>query len=400
MISPEQLKHELGNIKDFVVGIRRNLHMYPELGMEEFETSKKIKSILNDLNIDFRDADGTGIIATIRGNNPAGPTIGIRADMDALPIQEKNNVSYCSKIEGRMHACGHDAHTSILLGTARVLSGMRNELPGNVRLIFQPAEETCGGAEKIIQEGALENPKVDAVIGLHMDESIDTGCLGIKYGKMYAASNPFKMVIKGSSSHGAYPHMGVDAIAISAQVISSLQNIISREVSPTDSGVITIGTINGGNACNIICDEVVLEGIMRTIDEDTREFIKKRVFDLADGISRSMRGSCELDITEGYPCLINDGKMVDLFKSSASKILGSDRIVVLDKPILSVEDFAYFGKHVPSAFIKLGCRNEAKGIIYPAHSSKFDIDEDSLLIGVMAESQMVLDFLCSRSLSI
>lgn len=394
MISAEKLRREAENISDFVVGIRRSFHMYPELGMEEFETSKKIKSVLKDLGIDFRDADGTGVIATIYGNKENGPTIGIRADMDALPVQEKKNVSYRSKTDGKMHACGHDAHCAILLGTARILNSIRDTLPGNVRLIFQPAEETCGGADRMIQEGALQNPEVGAVFGLHMDESINTGYIGVKYGKMYAASNPFKLIIKGSSSHGAYPHKGVDAIAISAQIVTALQTIVSREVNPVDSAVITIGAINGGNACNIICDEVVLDGIIRTIDYDTRVFVKKRLSKVAGGIAESMRGSCQLDIVEGYPCLINDDKMVDLIKSSASKILGADRIVMLDKPNLGVEDFAYFGKHVPSVFIKLGCRNEEKEIVYPAHSSMFDIDEDSLIIGVLAETQMVIDYLC------
>lgn len=394
MISKEELRHETENIRDFVVGIRRDFHMHPELGMEEFGTSKKIKNILSDLDIDFRDAASTGIIATIYGRKAEGPTVGIRADMDALPIQDKKNVSYCSKINGKMHACGHDAHTAILLGTAKILNCMRNQLPGNVRLIFQPAEETCGGADRMIHEGALQNPHVDAVFGLHMDESIDTGYIGIKYGKMYAASNPFKLVIKGNSSHGANPHEGIDAIAISAQIISALQNVVSREVNPVDPAVITIGAINGGSACNIICEEVVLEGIIRTIDENTRTYVKKRLYDIANGIAESMRGSCELNIEEGYPCLVNDRKMLDLFKLSASQILGSDRIMLLDKPNMSVEDFAYFGKYIPSAFIKLGCRSEAKGIIHPAHSSLFDIDEDSLVTGVLIEAQMVIDYLC------
>jgi amidohydrolase len=313
--------------------------------------------------------------------------------MDALPIQDRKSTAYSSKISGKMHACGHDAHTAILLGTAMVLSKLKDKLPGNVRFIFQPAEETTGGADRMIKEGALETPHVNAVVGLHMDENIPSGCIGIKYGQMNAASNPFKTTIKGKGAHGAAPHDGVDAIAISAQVISALQTIVSRETDPTDSAVVTIGMINGGNAPNIICDTVVLKGIIRTLNNTLRTNVQNRLCQVVSGITESMMGNAEIKIDESYPCLINDDAMTDLLKKSASEILGNDKIVMLNRPSLGVEDFAYFGQHVPSVFYRLGCRNEKKGIIHPAHGCFFDIDEDSLLTGVLVHCQTVIKYL-------
>ncbi|MDI6617617.1 MAG: M20 family metallopeptidase [Clostridiales bacterium] len=393
MIDKKRIRREASKIKESIIGIRRDIHMHPELGMEEKRTSKLVRTYLDNLGIKNKIIANTGVIGTIYGRDPKGPTIGIRADMDALPILEANNVSYASKCSGKMHACGHDAHTAILLGTATVLNSMKDELPGNIRLIFQPAEETTGGAEIMINEGALKDPDVNGVIGLHMEESIKAGCIGIKYGIMNASSNPFEITIKGKSSHGAYPHEGVDAILISAYVLTALQSVVSRETNPLNSVVLTIGTVNGGYAPNVICDKVVLKGILRTMDAGLRKSIPKRIVKITDGITKSMNASFDFDMYEGYPCLINDKGMTDLIIKSAAEQITRENVLMLENPSMGVEDFAYFCYNVPSAFYRLGCRNEKKGIVNSAHSPLFDIDEDSIEIGMITECQAAVNFI-------
>lgn len=395
MISEKQLSEEVDKIRDSMIEIRRDFHMHPELGTEEMRTSYVIRSFLDSLGIENKVIAGTGVMGTIYGENRGGATVGIRADMDALPIQDAKNVCYSSKEHGKMHACGHDAHMAILLGTAYVLNKIKNELPGNVRLIFQPAEETAGGARSMIREGVLKNPDVNAVIGLHMDETMETGCIGIKYGKMYASSSPFELIILGHGAHGAYPQRGTDAVVISSQVVSALQTIISRETDPLESAVITIGAINGGYAPNVICDRVVLKGIIRTVSDELKYKIQERMKIIIYGIVTSMGGDWEFKIYEGYPCLVNDDEMVELLKKSACKHMDKDSIIILEKPGMGVDDFVYFGFSVPSVFYRLGCRNEGKGIVHPAHSPMFDIDEESIPLGILLQCQLALDFLSS-----
>lgn len=378
-------------IEKGIIDIRRDLHMYPELGFELERTSEKVKCFLKNEGIDFYETAKTGICAIICGNG--SKTIGIRADMDALPIEEKNDCEYKSQNKGKMHACGHDAHTAILMGTAKILNGIRHELNGNVKLIFEPAEETVGGARLMIEDGVLKNPNVDAIIGLHVEEWIDVGKIGIKKGVVNAASNPFKIKIIGSGGHGANPQNTIDPIVIASNVISSLQTIVSREISPTDSAVITIGSIHGGTAQNIIPEEVELEGIIRCLNIEHRDYIKMRLREVTTGIVNSMRGRCEIQIDESYPCLYNDDYMTDLLVSSAEKIIQSKNIVKLNAPSMGVESFAYFAMEKPSVFYYLGCGNVNKNIVHAAHSNKFDIDEQCLSIGVAIECQAVWDYL-------
>ena len=378
-------------IEKEIIDIRRDLHMYPELGFELERTSNKVKNFLKAEGIEFYETAKTGICAIIRGNG--SKTIGIRADMDALPIEEENDCEYRSRNKGKMHACGHDAHTAILMGTAKILNSVKHKLNGNVKLFFEPAEETVGGARLMIDDGVLKNPEVDAVIGLHVQEWINVGQIGIKKGVVNAASNPFKIKIIGSGGHGANPQNTVDPIVIAANVISSLQSIVSREISPTDSAVITIGSIHGGTAQNIIPEKVELEGIIRCPKNEQREFLKMRLRELTRGIVSSMRGKCEIQIDESYPCLYNDDYMVDLLTTSAEKIIHSENIIKLDNPGMGVESFAYFAMEKPSVFYYLGCRNVNKNIIHAAHSNKFDIDEQCLSIGVAIECQSAWDYL-------
>ena len=382
---------EAKEIKEELIKWRRDFHAHPELGYEEVRTSLKIKEFLIKENIEFYDTATTGICAIIRGKGEK--TVALRGDMDALPLIEKNNSDYISKNQGKMHACGHDAHTAILMGVAKILNSIKHELKGNIKLLFEPAEETTGGAQVMIKEGVLENPKVDAVIGLHVDEKIEIGFIGLKKGVVNAASNPFTIKVKGKGGHGAHPNDCVDPVVISAQVVLALQTIVSREISPTDSAVITVGAIHGGTAQNIIPEEVIISGVIRTMKVEHREYVKKRLKEVAEGIATSMRGSCEIEIEDSYPCLYNNDELVEVFKESSSKVIGEKNIITLDAPSMGVESFAYFAMERPSVFYYLGSKNEEKGINHPAHGSHFDIDEECLPIGVAIQCEMAVELL-------
>lgn len=382
-------------IQSELVAWRRDFHENPELGFEEYRTSEKIKEFLKSEGIEYMELANTGICAIIKGNGTK--TIALRGDIDALPLEDKKAADYSSKIHGKMHACGHDAHTTILMGAAKILNSIKDKLNGNVKLIFEPAEETVGGARFMIKEGALNNPSVDAVIGLHVNEEIKAGHIGVKRGVVHAASNPFTIIIKGKGAHGAHPDAGIDPIVIASNVIMALQTIVSREIPPTDPAVITVGTIHGGTAQNIIPEEVTISGVIRTLRTEHRAYVKQRLVEVVNGITSSMRGSCEIKIEESYPCLYNDDNMISLVESSAKEIIGLEAIETLDKPSMGVESFAYFSMEVPSAFYFLGVRNEEKGIIHPAHGCLFDIDEEALPIGVAIQCKAAFDFLSGKS---
>lgn len=379
------------DISDELIGLRRDFHMHPELGYEEHRTSDKIKEFLKKEGIEYIETAGTGVCGIIRGNG--NKTVGIRGDIDALPLEDKKNCDYCSTVKGKMHACGHDAHTTILLGVAKILNNIKNKLNGNVKLFFEPAEETTGGARVMIKERVLENPNVDNVIGLHVEENLEVGKVGVKMGVVNAASNPFTIKIKGKGAHGARPHTGVDPVVISSYIVLALQNIISRELPPTDPAVLTIGSIHGGTAQNIIPEEVTISGIIRTMRTEHRAFVKKRLVEVVEGLVHSMRGECEIEIEESYPCLYNNDETVKVLLSSAEQVIGKENIKMLESPSMGVESFAYFSMEKPSAFYYLGCGNESKGIIHPAHGSLFDIDEECLPIGVAIQCKTAFELL-------
>jgi len=381
------------DIKDWIVDVRRDFHQNPEVGMEEVRTAERIASYLREMNIEvIEGVAGTGVVGIIRGGSE-GKTVALRADMDALPIVDEKNVDYKSKIEGKMHACGHDAHTTILLGTAKVLNGMKKELKGNVKLIFQPAEETTGGAKPMIEAGVLENPHVDAIFGLHVEPEIEMGSIGIKYGKAYASSDMFDLIISGKSAHGAYPHSGIDAVVVAANVITALQTIVGRNVDPRDSAVLSIGMINGGSARNIICDHIEMRGIIRTLNPETRKMVLHRAKDIVENVCASMGAKGEFIRYESYTSLINHESCVDVVRDNGEKVLGKEKIILLQEASMGVEDFAYFLEKVPGAFYFLGCRNEEKGIVHPLHNCLFDIDEECLLIGVRMQVENVKSIL-------
>lgn len=388
------------DIYNELIAWRRDFHKNPELGFEEFATSSKIKAFLDKEGIPYVETAKTGICGLIKGGDTEEEnckTIAFRADMDGLPLQDKKGCEYSSQIEGKMHGCGHDAHMAILMGTAKILNSIKSTLKGNVKLLFEPAEETLGGASYMIKEGVLEDPKVDAVVGLHVSETIECGKIGIKKGVVNAASNPFQIKIIGKGGHGAYPNTAVDPVVIASNVIIALQSIVSREIPPTDPAVITVGSIHGGSAPNIIPEEVKITGIIRSLKIEHREYLIKRVTEVVEGIVKAMRGSCEINIEEGYPCLYNDNFMAEILKESAKNIIGEDNIIELQEPSMGVESFAYFSLERPGAFYFLGSGNREKGITHPAHGSFFDIDENCLPIGVAIQCKIAYDYLMGET---
>ena len=390
----KNFKLEADNIKDELKQIRRTLHQYPELGFEETNTSKYIKEFLTKEGIEYTEFAKTGVCGIINGTKEGNnKVIALRADIDGLPIQDKKTCEYSSKVKGKMHACGHDGHTTILLGAAKILNKHKDEFSGTVKLIFEPAEETTGGAKVMIKEGVLENPKVDVMCGLHVEETIDCGSIMVRKGTVNAASNPFNITIKGAGGHGAYPDTAIDPIVIAGHVITSLQSIVSREIKPVNPSVVTIGSIHGGTAQNIIPSEVKMSGIIRTMTNEDREFAKQRLKEIVNGICTTFRGSAEIEIEESYPCLYNDDDMVDLLEKSAIEILGVENVKLQKNPKLGVESFAYFANEVPSVFYFLGIRNEKNGIIHSAHNNLFDIDEDALPIGVAIQCEIAVNYL-------
>ena len=365
---------------NFFIDIRRELHQYPELGFELPKTTEIIEKYLNEFGIEYRNKIGvSGIIADIKGKDQT-ITIGLRADMDALPIEEKTGTSYCSKNSGNMHACGHDAHTAILLGVAKILSSKKEFLPCNVRLIFQPAEETTGGAAPMIEDKALDG--VDCIFGLHVDEDLECGKIGIKYGAVNASSTDVKIEVAGKSCHGAYPSDGVDAIVTMAAIIMGIQTVISRNTDAREAVVINLGKISGGTKENIVPQNVLCTGTMRILSEDVKAKTKSRLKDMVEYTAKAYGGSGKITFKDSYIALINNDEFVDIVKENTISLLGMKNLEVKKLANMGVEDFAYYVDKIPGAFFTLGTRNEKKGIVHPAHNDKFDIDEDALKIGV------------------
>ncbi|MGD9568993.1 MAG: M20 family metallopeptidase [Sedimentibacter sp.] len=378
---------------DELINIRRELHRNPELGGSEYKTMDFICSYLDSWNIEYeKGVAETGVMAIVRGKNKTYNSIciGIRADIDALPIKEETNIDFKSLNEGKMHACGHDAHTAVALYCAKIIKTMESELKGDVKFFFQPAEETTGGAERMINEGCLKNPDVDYVFGLHVDPNLRTGKISIKYGKMMASSDELRIKVYGKSTHGAHPHNGIDPVVIACNIVMSLQSLVSRNISPLNSAVLTMGSIHGGTGGNIIPDEVEMVGILRTLDPETREFMKRRIAEIVESVPKAMGGEGNLLIRESYGALINNDEAVDSIKETAVKILGKDNVVILEYPNMGTEDFSYFCQNTKACFFNLGCRNEQMDAVYPIHSSKFMLDEACLETGVRLQVENIL----------
>lgn len=365
------------------VAIRRHLHQYPELSYQETNTGKYIARQLSEYGIAHRHgiADN-GVVAHIEGHNPSANVVALRADIDALPISEANEVEYKSKNEGVMHACGHDVHTSSLLGTARILNELKTEFSGTVKLIFQPAEEKLpGGASLMIKEGVLKDPSPRSIIGQHVHPPLEVGKVGLKPGIFMASADELYISVKGRGGHGALPHDCVDPILIAAHIITALQQIVSRRSNPTTPSVLTIGKINStGGATNIIPNEVKFVGTFRTLDENWRFEAHRLMKNLAVQLAEGMGGSCEFDVVVGYPFLHNDVPLTLRNKQAAINYLGKENVV--DLPVrMSAEDFAYYSQEMPACFYRLGTGNPSRGITSPVHTNTFDVDENCLEIG-------------------
>ena len=386
---------EIKKIESQIISWRRDLHKMPELGLELPNTSRYVQAQLSQMGIEYHTlVEGNAIVGIIKGSEE-GKTIALRADMDALPIREETGLPFASD-NGSMHACGHDAHTAILLGAAKLLNENRDRLKGNVKLFFQPGEEYPGGALPMIKEGAMENPKVDAVLGLHngsISKDVEKGKIGVSYGAMMASMDRILIKIKGKGSHGAYPEQSIDPISTSAEVISALQRIVSREVKAIDPAVLSITRINGGFNQNIIPDEVEMEGTVRAVNPETRNFIARRIEEVTKGITSAMRAECEVQYDFKYPPLINSKSFTESFVESAKKVISKEDIFEMKDPVMGGEDMAYFLEKAPGTYFFLSNPKEVDGEIYAHHNSKFDVDESIFHIGSSLFVQAVFDFL-------
>jgi amidohydrolase len=365
-----------------VVRMRRHLHAHPELSYQEHETAKYVAEKLRSYGLQPQvGIAGTGVVALIEGKNPGSKSIALRADMDALPIHEINSTEYKSKNAGVMHACGHDVHTSSLLGTAYILSKATEKFNGTVKLIFQPGEEkNPGGASLMIKEGVLDKPRPSSIIGQHVMPLIPAGKVGFREGMYMASSDEIYLKVIGKGGHGAAPELAIDPVVIASHIIVALQQVISRNASPKQPTVLTFGRIIGEGATNIIPDEVNIAGTFRALNEEWREAGLQKIMKMARLIAEAMGGRCEVELSRGYPYLENNRELTRRIKSSAIAYLGTENVVDIDVTLGS-EDFAYYSHVVPASFYRLGTRNEAKGISSYVHTPTFDIDEDALKIG-------------------
>lgn len=377
-----------------VVKLRREFHQYPELFFREFRTSQRVAKELRQLGIPVKTGIAkTGVVGLLTGRKK-GKTVALRADMDALPIEEQTSFPHKSRNKGVMHACGHDVHMACLIGAATILSQLKDELNGNVKFIFQASEEVLpGGAKPMIQAGVLRNPKVSAIFGMHCEPGIPSGKVGVKDGPFMAQVDDFDVTISGSSGHGARPHHGVDAIVVASQVILALQTIASRKIDPVEPVVISVGKIEGGTARNIICDRVTLRGTARSLSKEVARKIPVLLKSITSGVTKSAGASFEFKYSPGYPVLINQPEATNLARGTITTMFGKQSLFEIKKPEMGAEDFAYFLQKVPGTFLRLGIRNPKKGAIYPWHHPKFTVDEDAMKVGAALMAGVAFDFL-------
>jgi amidohydrolase len=394
----QQIAQSAEALRAKLIEQRRDFHMHPELSNREERTSRVVAERLRALGLeDVKTNVGRhGVTALLRGAKP-GPVIAVRADMDALPIQENIDVPYKSQNAGVKHACGHDVHMTVELGVAEVLSRMRDQIPGTIKFIFQPAEEGPpageeGGASLMLKEGAFENPRPQVIFGLHVMPNIEVGQVGYNSGSAMASSDRFVITIRGKKVHGAYPHEGVDAVVVAAQCISALQSIHSRRINTQDPLVITVGSIHGGNRFNIIADEVKLEGTVRTLNETVRKTVKAMMLETLAGVTSAYGAKFEMDYNDGNAVTYNDPKLVEETLPTMKRIVGEANLIT-PKPQMGAEDFSEYQKVIPGFFYFLGVGNKAKGITAFIHTPEFDVDEDALVFGVKVMSNVLVDYL-------
>jgi amidohydrolase len=364
------------------VDTRRHLHAHPELSFEEHNTARFVAEKLRSFGITPQEGIAeTGIVALIKGRNPDSRTIALRADIDALPIVEANDVPYKSTTPGVMHACGHDVHTASLLGTARILHELREEFEGTVKLVFQPGEEKLpGGASLMIREGVLEKPAPQYMLGQHVAPNIPVGKIGFREGLYMASTDELYVTVKGKGGHGAMPDINIDPVLIASHMIVALQQIVSRHANPKTPSVLSFGKVIANGATNIIPNEVYIEGTFRTLDEEWRASAHQKMKKMAEGIAEAMGGSCDFNIMHGYPFLKNAPELTRRMKNASAEYMGQENVIDLDI-WMAAEDFAYYTQHVDACFYRLGTRNEQRGIISSVHTPTFDVDEQALEIG-------------------
>jgi hippurate hydrolase len=372
-----------------LVALRKQLHQHPELAFEEHETAKAVQEFLKKVGIPFRAGVGkTGIVAVLEGSGP-GRTIGIRADMDALPIHEQTGLPFASKIAGKMHACGHDVHTVIALGVAAALAGMKDALKGRIKFIFQPAEETLSGAAAMIAEGALDDPKMDAILGYHNWPQVKAGTVGYHPEAVMASADSFDLTLKGRTGHGAHPHMGIDAIAAAAYFVTQVQTVVSREVAPLSPAVLTIGELHSGTARNVIAATAVLKGSVRTQEPGLSATIEAAVRRMLEGMKTGMRVDYELDWKRVAPALRQHPATLKSVLGSARDVLGKENVVEMPQPSMGSEDFAWFAEKVPAAHLRIGSKID--GLDTAIHKANYDCNELAIPTGVRVVARAALD---------
>ena len=393
-VTRPRVRDDIDEILPGVIADRRHLHQHPELGFQEVETARFVEERLRAIGIQEIQTGiaTTGLTGLIRGGKGPGKVVLLRADMDALPIHEQNDVEYKSLHDGVMHACGHDAHTAMLMGIARVLHDRRDEFAGTVKVLFQPAEEGGGGARVMIEEGVLDAPNVDAVFGMHMAQETPVGKIAVRPGPAMAAADRFTIVIKGKGGHGAAPHLTVDPIAIGAQIVVALQTIVAREIDPIQPAVVTVGAFLAGEAANVIPDSAELRGTVRSFDPDVRTQLQERITALVQGIATAMRAEAEVRYNPGYPPTVNEPEMTALVREVAIGVVGEENVI--EEPVkMGAEDFSYFLEARPGSFFFVGTRNPDKGFVWGHHHPRFDIDEEGMGYGMETMIQTVLRYL-------
>ena len=383
------VKELVKDVKEYVIDLRREFHMNPEPSWEEIRTSKRVMEELDKMGILHISVAGTGVVAVIKGSQE-GKTVALRADMDALRINESNDVPYRSKNPGVMHACGHDGHTAMLLGAAKILNDHKDEIKGTIKLFFQPAEETALGAGKLIVEGIMEG--VDGIFGIHLWAGLPVGKVSVEAGPRMASADIFKIRVKGSGGHGSMPHQAVDAIVTASAMVMELQSIVSREISPLETAVVSVGIFKSGTGFNIIASEAYLEGTTRSFDPSIRESLPNRIERIAKNTASSHRAEAELEYITGTPPVINDESCAAIAQESMRKLFGDESIIEMEK-VMGAEDFAMYLEMVPGMMAFVGAQNQEIGACYPHHNERFNIDEESLEIGTALYTQYALDFL-------
>jgi amidohydrolase len=371
---------------------RREIHAHPELSFQEHRTSQLIAETMRSLGIDVTDGiAGTGVVGLITGAH-SGPTLMIRADIDALPIHEASKSTYSSQNSGIMHACGHDGHTAVVLAVAKILSEQRSRIGGHIKLVFQPAEETMEGATRMLTDRVMDNPQVDRVLGFHLWNPLEVGQIGIRTGPIFASADEFRLIVHGKGGHGALPHQAIDPIIISAHLISALQTLISRESPPSKPAVLTIGTIHGGSAYNVIADSVEMTGTLRTFDEDLRQTLLRRIHEVAAGITSSLQGSFEFELIRGCPPVDNDPNVVAFVSNVASSLVGNENVITVE-PATTGDDISFFLNEAPGCYFLVGSSNSSRGLDASHHSPNFDFDEQALSIATELLISCVFEYM-------